>query len=114
MSNQHCCLNGLSQWAPLLPSCAVSSCQSMQQLPWPCVSAASTNFFLLQLALLPSLCLPAAAEKQRELDELWEREVQGIRALATHMLQLEAAQLDKERARLDQEKAQLDQLFASW
>ena len=86
----------------------------MQQLPLPCISDASTRSCHLQLALLPTLCLPAAVEKQQELDELWDREVQGIRALATHLLQLEAAQLDEERARLDHEKAQLDQLIALW
>ena len=84
----------------------------MQQLPLPCIPDVSTC--LLQLALLPILCLPASSDKQQELDELWEREVQGIRALATHLLQLEAAQLDEERARLDHEKAQLDQLIALW
>ena len=86
----------------------------MQQLPLPSISDASTNPCLLQLALLPTLCLPAATEKQQELDKLWEKEVQGIRALATHLLQLETARLDEARARVDQERAKLDQLMASW
>lgn len=85
-----------------------------QQLPLPCIPAASTNSCLLQLALLPSLCLPASTKKQQELDDLWEREVQGITALATHLLQLETARLDEERARLDQERAKLDQQMAPW
>ena len=83
----------------------------MQQLPSP---QALTHSCLLQLALLPSLCLPAAADKQQELDELWEREVQGTRALAVHLLQLETARLDKRRARLDRERAKLDQQIAAW
>ena len=78
------------------------------------MSDASTNCCLLQLALLPSLCLPAPAEKQQQLDDLWEREVQGTRALAAHLLQLETTRLDEARARVDQERAQLDQLFAEW
>ena len=86
----------------------------MQQLPLPCIPDATTHSCLLQLALLPTLCLPAAAKKQLELDELWEREVLGIRALATHLLQLETIRLDEERARLDEERAKLDQLIASW
>ena len=80
----------------------------------PCIPDGSTNSFLLQLALLPNLCLPASTEKQQELDELQEREVQGIRALATHLLQLETARLDEERASLDQERVKLDQQAASW
>ena len=76
----------------------------MQQFTLPCIPDALTNFLLLQLALLP-LCLPASTEKQSKLDELWEREVQGIRALATHLLQLERARLDQERARLDHQLA---------
>ena len=86
----------------------------MQQRPLPCTPDASTNSCLLQLALLPTLCLPAPTEKQQELDELWEREVQGIRALARHLLQLEMARIDKERARLEQERAELNQQIASW
>ena len=86
----------------------------MQQLPLTGISDASTRSCLLQLALLPSLCLPAPAEKQQQLDDLWEREVQGTRALAAHLLQLETARLDEARARVDQERAQIDQLIASW
>ena len=86
----------------------------MQQRPLPCIPDASSNSCLLQLALLPTLCLPAPAEKQRELDELWEREVQGITALATRLLQLERARVDEERARLEQERAKLHHLIASW
>ena len=92
----------------------ISFYHNVQQLPLPCIPGALTNACLLQLALLPALCLPAAAGKQQELDELWEREVQGIRALAAHLLQLETARLDEERARLDQERAKLDHLLASW
>ena len=40
--------------------------------------------------------------------------MQGIRALATHLMQREAAQLDEETARLDKKRTKLDQQIASW
>ena len=48
---------------------------------------------VLQLKLLPGLCLPAPdTETGVALDIIWEREVSGIRLLAKHLLQLKHKQ----------------------
>ena len=48
---------------------------------------------MLQLKLLPGLCLPALhTATGAALDMIWEREVSGIRSLAKHLLQLKHEQ----------------------